>query len=196
MALQYAVAAAKRNEKSALFAFDENRGTLQTRMKGLGMPIEEYMEKGLIGLRQIDPQNCRRGTLPHRSAERGSGQCAGDHWLTQFNGYLNSMPEERFLTAQLHELFAYLAQRGIVTIVVLAQHGLVGQMQNVVDLTYLADTVILLRYFEAAGAVKKAIAVIKKRSGHHEETIFGNTRWSREVRGFGLGRRCRCSRAC
>jgi circadian clock protein KaiC len=91
--------------------------------------------------------------------------------IDSINGYLNAMPEERYLTLQLHELLAYLNQQGVITIMVLAQQGLVGTMQSTVDLTYLADTVLLLRYYEARGEVKQALSVIKKRSGNHERTI-------------------------
>jgi circadian clock protein KaiC len=91
--------------------------------------------------------------------------------IDSINGYLNAMPEDRFLDLQLHELLAFLSQQGVITIMVLAQQGLVGSMQSIVDLTYLADTVVLLRYFEARGAVKQALSVIKKRSGNHERTI-------------------------
>jgi circadian clock protein KaiC len=91
--------------------------------------------------------------------------------IDSINGYLNAMPEERYLSLQLHEMLAFLNQQGVITIMVLAQQGLVGSMTAAVDLTYLADTVILLRYFEARGAVKQALSVIKKRSGNHERTI-------------------------
>ncbi len=97
--------------------------------------------------------------------------CPDGDWADSLNGYLNAMPAERYLNLQLHELFAYLNQMGVITITVLAQQGLMGAMQSVVDLTYLTDTVILLRYFEARGVVKQALSVIKKRSGNHERSI-------------------------
>jgi len=91
--------------------------------------------------------------------------------IDSLNGYLNAMPEENYLTLQLHEMLAFLNQQGVITIMVLAQQGLVGMMQSAVDLTYLADTVVLLRYFEAMGEVKQALSIIKKRSGNHERAI-------------------------
>jgi circadian clock protein KaiC len=91
--------------------------------------------------------------------------------IDSLNGYLHAMPEERLLTVQMHELLTYLGHKGVATFLVLAQHGMIGQMQAPVDTTYLADTVILFRYFEARGAVRQAISVVKKRSGRHERTI-------------------------
>jgi circadian clock protein KaiC len=107
----------------------------------------------------------------HRIREAVAGEAVRMVVIDSINGYLNAMPEQRYLTLQLHELLAYLNQQGVITIMVLAQQGLVGNMQSAVDLTYLADTVVLSRFYEARGEVKKALSVIKKRSGNHERTI-------------------------
>jgi circadian clock protein KaiC len=91
--------------------------------------------------------------------------------IDSLNGYLNAMPDERFLILQMHELLSYLGQQGVLSILVLAQHGLVGPMDTPIDISYLSDAVLMLRYFEFAGTVRRALSVVKKRSGDHEHTI-------------------------
>ena len=170
LALQHAVTAARRGEKTTVFSFDENVKTLQTRLRAIGLPIEEYLESGLINIQQIDPAELAPGQFAHivkESVEQGAQMILID----SVNGYLNAMPDEQFLSLQLHELLTYLSQQGVVSMLTVAQHGLIGAMETPVDITYLADTVIVLRYFETAGTVKKAISVVKKRSGVHEDTI-------------------------
>jgi circadian clock protein KaiC len=165
------VAAAERGERVAMFAFDEGLGTLFARTSGLGVPLREHVEEGRVIVQQIDPAEMSPGEftqLVRRAVEvRGARVLVID----SLNGYLNSMPDERFLVLQMHELLTYLNQLGVLTIVVLAQHGLMGHMQTPIDLSYLSDTVIMLRYFEAGGRVRRAISVVKKRSGIHEDTI-------------------------
>jgi circadian clock protein KaiC len=137
--------------------------------------IRPFVAQGLIKLQQIDPAQLSPGQLGQiiRSAVEGQdgGLPAKVIVVDSLNGYLHSMPEERFLAIQLHELLTYLGHRGVVTFLILAQHGLIGAMQAPVDATYIADAVILLRYFEAFGEVKQAISVVKKRSGAHERSI-------------------------
>jgi circadian clock protein KaiC len=171
LTLKFAHAAAERGEKVMFFIFDEVIGTLIARSAQLGIDIEPHVKSGLIRIQQIDPAEIAPGELAH-SIRRGVQQ-DGVRLVVidSINGYMNAMPVERHLNLQLHELLAYLNQQGVVTIMVLAQQGLVGAMHAQVDLTYLADTVLILRYFEAFGAVKQAISVIKKRSGNHERTI-------------------------
>jgi circadian clock protein KaiC len=176
IASQFAVAAAARGERTAFFAFDENLGTLRSRSRKIGIPLEPALRNGLITLQQIDPAELSSGefaTIVRRSAEGSdaSGIPAKLIIIDSLNGYLNAMPEEKYLTAQLHELFSYLSQKGVATIVTLTQSGLVGTMTTPVDTTYLADNVILFRYFEAKGFVRRAISVVKKRNGYHERTI-------------------------
>ncbi len=171
IAIQFAIAAAARNEKVLYFTFDETLGILTNRARNLGMEMRPHIESGVIELTQIDPAELSPGELVDRI--RHSVMSGGVRMVVidSINGYLNAMPAERYLNLQLHELLAFLNQQGIISIIILGQHGLVGTMQTNVDLTYLADTVVLLRYFESQGAVKQALSILKKRSGNHERMI-------------------------
>lgn len=176
IATQFASAAAARGERVAFFVFDENIGTFRSRSRKLGYRIDQALEDGLISVKQVDPAELSSGefaAIVRRAAEGrdGSGKPAKFIIVDSLNGYLNAMPEEKFLTAQLHELLSYLGQQGIVTIMTVTQSGMVGTMNSPVDTTYLADNVILFRYFEAGGNVRRAISVVKKRNGYHERTI-------------------------
>jgi circadian clock protein KaiC len=170
--MQYALAAAQRGDKAAFFIFDERIDTLLERARGLKMGLEPHMRSGLISIQQIDPASLAPGQFAHvvRTAVENDG--ARVVIIDSLNGYLNAMPGERFLSIQMHELLTYLANHGVVTWMVVAQHGLVsGNNDAPVDLSYLADTVLLLRYFEHAGRVRKALSVVKKREGRHEDSI-------------------------
>jgi circadian clock protein KaiC len=175
VASQFAAAAAARGERAAVFVFDENLGTFRARSRKLGIAVEEALEDGLITIQQIDPAEMSSGEFVAlvRSTVQGEDgrKPAKVIVVDSLNGYLNAMPEDKFLTAQLHELLAYLGQQGVVTLMTLAQHGMVGAMAAPVDTTYLADNVVLFRYFEASGWVRRAVSVVKKRSGFHERTI-------------------------
>lgn len=172
LATVYAHAAAGRGEKASIFAFDESLGTLFARSADLGMPIKDFVENGLINVQQIDPAELAPGEFTERVRRHVEDLGVSLVVIDSLNGYLNAMPEERFLTLHLHELLTYLGERGVATLVVMAQHGLIGAgMAASVDVSYLADCVILLRYYEAAAEIKKAISVLKKRSGPHEKTI-------------------------
>ena len=171
LAIKFALSAAERGEKSLFFIFDETVGTLRGRAAKLGMNLDRHIKSGLISVHPIDPAEISPGELAHRIQQSVSADGTRMVVIDSINGYLNAMPAERYLNLQLHEMLAYLNQQGVITIMVLAQQGLVGTMQSTVDLTYLADTVVLLRYFEDHGAVKQAISIIKKRSGNHERTI-------------------------
>ncbi len=154
-----------------MFAFDEGRGTIEARAKTLGLPLDACVEAGLLRIQQIDPAEMSPGEFAatvRNSVERDGARIIV---IDSLNGYLNSMPDGRFLILQMHELLSYLAQLGVLTILVLAQHGLVGPMETPLDMSYLSDAVIMLRYFEVAGTVRRAISVVKKRSGNHEHTI-------------------------
>jgi circadian clock protein KaiC len=167
----YAIAAAERGEHSVVFAFDEGQGTMRARARTLGLPLEEAIERGTIRIEQIDPAELSPGEFAHlvrNAVEIGNARIV---IIDSLNGYLNSMPDERFLVLQMHELLSYLSQLGVLTILVLAQHGLVGPMDTPLDISYLSDAVLMLRYFEFDGTVKRALSVVKKRSGHHEHTI-------------------------
>jgi circadian clock protein KaiC len=170
VALQYACSMAQRGERSLLFTFDETRSTMIARAEALGLGLTEHMRTGRIEVQQVDPAEISPGEFTDR-IEAGVAKGARLVVIDTLNGYLNAMPGEQYLANQLHELSAYLNRQGVLTIFTLTQHGLVTALAAPVDLSYLADTVVTLRYFEVAGAVKKAIAVIKKRSGEHEQTI-------------------------
>ena len=171
LALTYAIAAAERGERAVFFAFDEGRGTLDARARTLGLPLQAALDAGLIRYRQIDPAELSPGEFAaniRRSVEHDGARVIV---IDSLNGYLNAMPDERFLILQMHELLSYLGQQGVLTILVLAQHGLVGPMDTPLDISYLSDAVVMLRYFEADGVVRRALSVVKKRSGNHEHTI-------------------------
>jgi len=171
LALTYAIAAAERGEHAVFFAFDEGRGTVEARARTLGLPLEKYLGAGLIRFQQIDPAELSPGefgAIVRRSVEQDNARIMV---IDSLNGYLNAMPDERFLILQMHELLTYLAQQGVLTILVLAQHGLVGPMDTPLDISYLSDAVLMLRYFEVGGTVRRALSVVKKRTGNHEHTI-------------------------
>jgi circadian clock protein KaiC len=171
LAMQFASAAAQRGEQAEFFTFDETIHTLTVRSNSLGMKLTSSVDSGLLRLHQIDPAEISPGELTDCIRKAVEERDARVVVLDSINGYLNAMPEERFLTLQLHELLSYLNQQGVVTIMLLAQQGMIGSMQSAVDLTYLADSVLLLRFFEAAGEVRQAISMVKKRSGDHERTL-------------------------
>ena len=164
--------AAERGEHSSLFIFDESANTLFSRLDGLGIPLRKHADAGLVEVQQIDPAELSPGELVHAIRRAVEQRRARIVVIDSLNGYLNSMPDEKFLVIQLHELLTYLGQRGVASVLVAAQHGLMGaQMNAPVDASYLADAVMLLRYFEAEGEVRQAISVIKMRGGEHERTI-------------------------
>ena len=171
IAVTYAVSAARRGEPVAMYAFDEGLGTLFARAAGLGVPLQDYVHQGLISIQQIDPAEMSPGEFAQLVRDAVDTRGVRMVLVDSLNGYLNAMPDERFLFLQMHELLSYLNQVGVLTIIVLAQHGLLGHMQAPIDLSYLSDAVIMLRYFEAGGRVRRAISVVKKRSGTHEDTI-------------------------
>lgn len=171
LALTYAIAAGERGERAAFFAFDEGRGTVEARARTLGLPLEKHIESGHIRFQQIDPAELSPGEFAARVRASVEAYNARVVIIDSLNGYLNAMPDERFLILQMHELLTYLAQQGVLTILVLAQHGLVGPMETPLDISYLSDAVLMLRYFEVGGTVRRALSVVKKRSGNHEHTI-------------------------
>jgi len=171
VAMRYAFAAASAGERVHFFHFDETTGTLMCRARELGMGFEPLIKEGMLKIQQVDPAEISPGELTHLIRQAVDHEKLRLVIIDSLNGYLNAMPEERFLSLQLHELLAYLNQQGVITILVLAQQGMIGNMRAEVDLTYLADTVVLHRYFETRGEVRQAISVIKKRSGNHERSI-------------------------
>lgn len=172
LSTQYAIAAAKRGEKAAMFIFEESLSSLFHRSQSVGFDLDKYVDAGLISTQQIDPAQLQPGEFAHlvrRAVERDKVSVVV---LDSVTGYLNAVPEERFLLLHLHELLSYLGKHNVASILVYAQHGLIGMnMGTNIDLSYLADCVILLRYYESRGRLHKAISVVKKRSGEHENAI-------------------------
>jgi circadian clock protein KaiC len=184
-------AAAERGETAAMFIFDESLGTLLDRTRGLGIDLRPHIEHGRVTVQSVDPAELSPGEFAHAICEAVETRGARVVVLDSLNGYLAAMPGERHLTVQLHEMLAYLGQQGVCTLLVGAQKGLLGtQMTSPVDASYLADSVILLRYFELQGEVRQALSVLKKRGGVHERTIrelhlgVGGVRVGEPLRGF------------
>jgi circadian clock protein KaiC len=172
IAVQWAAAAAKRGESCALFTFEEAPHTLMTRAAGLGIDIRAHVASGKIGIERIDPAEMSPGELVANVQQHVERENVRIVLLDSLNGYLQSMPGEQFLAVHLHELLAYLGNRGVLTIMILAQAGTIGSpLESAVDVSYLADNILLLRYFETHGEVRQAISTIKRRSGSHEHTI-------------------------
>jgi circadian clock protein KaiC len=172
LAAQYARAAASRGEHAAIFLFDESIATFTERSAGLGFDVKPVIHEGKLTLRQVDPAELAPGEFAHivrTMVEKNETRVVVIDSLT---GYLNAMPNEKLLVLHLHELLTYLGRRGVTTIMLMAQHGLVAaQSETPVDASYLSDTVVLLRFFESRGQVRIAMSVIKKRTGPHERTI-------------------------
>jgi circadian clock protein KaiC len=172
IAVRYAISSVERGDCAALFAFDETLATLVKRGKGLGLDIQKHADSGKFILRQVDAAELSPGQMIHEIRQLVEKQDLKVLIIDSLNGFLNAMPGEKYLAMQLHELLTYVGQKGIVTLMTVAQHGFVGtNIDSPVDVSYLADTVLLFRYFEAAGAVRQALSVIKKRSGEHERTV-------------------------
>jgi circadian clock protein KaiC len=171
VAIIFVVAAVARGEKAALFVFDEELGLLFSRMRGIGIDLEAMQAGGRLAIEQVDAAELSPGEFAHRVRRRVDEDDIKTVVIDSLNGYQAAMPEENSLILHVHELLQYLNRRGAATFMTVAQHGLVGDMKAPVDVTYLADTVVLLRYFEAMGSVKRAMSIIKKRTGNHESKI-------------------------
>jgi circadian clock protein KaiC len=155
-----------------MFVFDEGVPTLMKRAAGIGIDLARHVHEGRVTVQQVDPAELSPGELMHTIRQCVEAADARIVVIDSLNGYLNAMPEERFLIIQLHELLSYLGQCGVATILIGAHQGLLGtQMIAPVDATYLADAVVLMRYFETQGEVRQAISVVKKRGGAHERSI-------------------------
>lgn len=171
LSIQYACAAAARGERAVVYAFDEILRTATERSEALGLPLGALIASGMLSMHQVDPAELSPGELAWRIRRDVEENDVRVLVIDSLNGYLAAMPGEKDLTLHLHELLAYLNQKGVITFIVLSQHGLVGSMQTEVDVSYLADTVVLLRYFEMEGAIRQAISVLKQRVGRHERTL-------------------------
>jgi len=172
LAAQFMSCNADRGGHAAMFIFDEARSTLVSRSAGLGIPLQKHIDSGKVVVRQVDPAELTPGEFAHTIRHEVEANKASCIVIDSLNGYLNAMPGERFLTIHLHELLMYLGERGVATLLIGAHQGLIGtQMHTPIDASYLADAVVLLRYFETDGMVRQAISVMKKRGGVHERTI-------------------------
>jgi circadian clock protein KaiC len=168
----YVLGAAQRGERAVVFAFDESREIALARGRALGMDLAPHLASGAVKIEQVDPAELSPGELVHRVRRAVDEGGARVVVIDSLNGLMQAMPNESFVTLQMHELLSFLSHRGVLTLLLLAQHGLVGnELESPVDVSYLADTVLLLRYFEAEGGVRKALSVVKKRTGAHETTI-------------------------
>jgi circadian clock protein KaiC len=171
LALHFVVGAIHRGEQAAMFVFDEELGLLFERAKGLGIQLQEMVDSGRLIIEQVDAAELTPGEFSARVRHCVEDSGARTVVIDSLNGYQAAMPEEQSLILHMHEMLQYLNRQGASTFLTVAQHGLVGDMHSPVDVTYLADTVVLLRYFEARGRVRRAISVIKKRTSAHEDTI-------------------------
>ncbi|HTL48977.1 MAG TPA: ATPase domain-containing protein [Verrucomicrobiae bacterium] len=171
LASQYVYEAARRGEKSLVYLFEETLQNFLARTSSIGMDFRKYIDKGIINLTHVDPAELTPGELSSQIWQASEKEGIRLLVVDSVNGYLNAMPDEKYLAVQLHESLTFLSQRGITSILVMAQHGVMESMSSPADITYLADAVIMLRYFEFQGQIKKAISVIKKRTGAHENTI-------------------------
>lgn len=172
LATQYVWTAAARGEHASLFLFDEAVATCVERSSGLGLDLAPLIEAGRLSVRQVDPAELSPGEFAHllcRAVDQNQTRLVV---IDSLNGYLNAMPNERFLLLHLHEFLTYFGRQGVTTLLLMTQSGIVGNtLQVPVDASYLTDTVLLLRYFEAFGQIRQGISVIKKRTGPHERTI-------------------------
>jgi circadian clock protein KaiC len=165
------IAALKRGEHAAYFLFDERLPTLLTRSAALGMDLQPFIENGQLDVRRIDPAELSPGQFSGLVREAVEESDARIVVVDSLNAYLQAMPEEQYLVLQMHELLSYLAKHGVMSLLILGQHGVMGDIRSDVDLSYLADSVMQLRFFEAQGEVRQAISVIKTRTTLHERTI-------------------------
>jgi circadian clock protein KaiC len=172
LATQFVAAAARRGERAALFLFDETLGTFLARSEGLGFGIRAQVDAGNVTLQQVDPAELAPGEFAHAVRDAVEQRGASVVVIDSLNGYMHAMSEERYVTLHMHELLTYLNQRGVLTLLVLAQSGMMGAtMSSPIDVTYLADTVLMLRFYEAQGEIRQAVSMVKRRGGAHERTI-------------------------
>jgi len=172
IAVRWVVTAAERGESSSIFLFEDTISTLIQRASGLGMELVPHIHSGRIKIHRLDPAEMSPGEFVELVRTAVESEDTRTVVIDSLNGFLQAMPGEQFLALHLHELLTYLNHRGVVTLMVLAQMGVIGSaIETPADVSYLADNIIVLRYFEAQGEVRQAISIIKKRSGAHEHTI-------------------------
>jgi len=172
LSTQYVCAAVERGERAKMFMFDERTATFHARAEGLGMDLSKPLADGRLSITQVEPTQMSPGEFANEVVRAVDRDGVTLLVIDSINGYMNAMPSERLLGVQLHELLSFLADRGVTSVLTLVQHGVFGgPVDEAVEVSYLADTVVLLRYFEFQGEVRGAISVVKKRSGPHEHTI-------------------------
>ena len=171
LAMQFAYAAACRGDRAIIYAFDEILRTAQDRAEAMGMRVREQVAAGTMGMAQVDPAELAPGEFAWKIRQDVEERDTRVVVIDSLSGYLASMPGERDLVLHLHELLAFLNQKGVLTFMVMNQHGLLGSMQTDVDVSYLSDTVVLLRYFEAGGEIRRVVSVLKQRVGRHEHVL-------------------------
>ncbi len=170
-AIASVLAALQRGEKASYYLFDEGLGTLLLRADALGMSVRKYLDSGQLEIFPLDPAEVSPGEFANMVRTAVETRGAGTVVIDSLNAYLQAMPGGKFLLLQMHELLTYLNQRGVVTILILGQHGLVGEVRSDVDLSYLSDAILLFRYFESRGSLLKAVSAVKSRTNEHELTI-------------------------
>ena len=183
-AVQSLVAALERGDRAAYFLFDERLATLLQRSAALGMDLRPYLENGQLQLRQIDPAELSPGEFAGAVQSAVETDDARMIVIDSLNAYMHAMPSDNFLVLQLHELLSYLSQQGIISLLILGQHGVLGDLRSDLDISYLADTVMMMRFFEVQGTVRKSMAVIKTRTSDHERTI---REFDIDASGIGIG---------
>jgi circadian clock protein KaiC len=171
IALQYVVAACRRGERCTIYEFDERIDTLMARARAFDIDLQSFVDGGCLVIQQIDPAGISPGEFAMRVRREVEDRGATMLVIDSLNGYLAAMPQEQQLILQIHELLSYLSHKGVITFLINPQSGLLGTMTTSLNISYVADTVILLRFFEAAGRIRKAISIIKNRAGRHEDTI-------------------------
>jgi circadian clock protein KaiC len=171
LAMMYAYAAATRGDRAIVYVFDEVLRTARDRMAGLGMPVQDQIDRGTLSMSQVDPAELSPGEFVSQIRNDVETKDTRVVVIDSLNGFLMSMPGEHDLTLHLHELLAFLNQKGVVTFLIFTQHGLIGAMQSEIDVSYLSDTVVLLRYYETEGEIRQVISVVKQRVGPHERTL-------------------------
>jgi circadian clock protein KaiC len=170
-AMAATLAALKRGQRAAYYLFDEGLSTLLIRGKALGMDLQPYLESGQLRVIALDPAEVSAGEFAHMVRHAVEDETAQMVVIDSLNAYLQAMPGSKYLMLQMHELLTYLSHRNIVTILILGQHGLLGDIESDVDMSYLADAILLFRFFEARGKLLKAMSMVKSRTNRHEQTI-------------------------
>jgi circadian clock protein KaiC len=165
------LAALQRGERAAYYLFDEGLATLLLRARALGLDVEPYLRSGQLQMVPLDPAEVSAGQFAHMVREAVEDDHAQTVVIDSLNAYVQAMPGSKHLMLQMHELLSYLNHRNVVTILILGQHGLLGNIEADIDMSYLSDAILLFRFFEATGSLKKAVSMVKSRTNAHELTI-------------------------